>query len=98
LSRNQITLDGVVVAIDELRYTPAGIPMIHLTLHHQSMQTEAGTQRSVEFDMEAVAIGAIATGLADSAKGATIAVQGFLAGKSLRNPYPLLHINKFKSI
>ncbi len=51
---NRLTLDATLTQRGDLRYTPAGIPAIDSTLHHQSVQQEAGGERKVECEVFAV--------------------------------------------
>src|SRR4029453_11232489 len=50
---NRLTLDATLAQRDDLRYTPAGIPAIDCTLHHQSVQAEAGGEGKVEGEVKA---------------------------------------------
>ncbi|MDP1897723.1 MAG: primosomal replication protein N, partial [Sulfurimicrobium sp.] len=60
MSGNRIVLSGKILAIDPLRYTPAGIPALNLTLGHSSRQVEAGMEREVECEVQVVALGELA--------------------------------------
>ena len=62
-------------------------------LAHSSRQAEAGIMRDVSFELQAVAIGDLATVLAAAAPGVYVAVSGFLSAKSLRSRIPILHLN-----
>jgi thiol-disulfide isomerase/thioredoxin len=42
LEANLLVIDGEVVQIETLRYTPAGIPLLSFVLRHLSEQVEAG--------------------------------------------------------
>ena len=55
-----------MVGLEAIRYTPAGIPLLSFVLQHASEQTEAGLKRKVECEVNAVALGNIATELANS--------------------------------
>jgi primosomal replication protein N len=39
---NHLSLSAVVVQVDTLRYTPAGVPAVNLVLEHQSDVLEMG--------------------------------------------------------
>ncbi|MFG6448403.1 primosomal replication protein N [Roseateles sp. BYS180W] len=54
---NHLVLLAQVQEIAPLRYTPAGIPALDLTLRHESEQAEAGGRRKVSLDLKAVALG-----------------------------------------
>jgi primosomal replication protein N len=96
--RNQITLSGEVTGKDTLRTTPAGIPMIEFRLQHRSQQTEAGMEREVQCEMSVVAMGEVAQELGGVNNGQLIAVQGFVSRRSRNSDYPVLHVNKFKTL
>ncbi len=42
-----------------MRYTPAGLPAVDLTLEHLSTTLEAGSPRRVELKLKAVALGPV---------------------------------------
>jgi len=69
VSGNTVSLSAILAAIDPLRHTPAGLPVVDFTLAHASQQDEAGSQRQVEFDMPAKATGDLATRIAIMRQG-----------------------------
>ena len=97
-AQNRIELTGTVTAIDAVRYTPAGIPIVELKLSHQSAQTEAGRKRDVIIEVMALAAGEAANKLAKSPLGAQLRLTGFLAHKGKSRVQLLLHINDFEFI
>ena len=97
-AQNRIRITGTVTAIDAVRYTPAGIPIVELKLSHESTQTEAGRPRQVEVEVMALAAGESASKLARSPLGARLAVTGFLAHKGRSRVQLILHINDFEFI
>jgi primosomal replication protein N len=52
-----------VIEFDTLRYSPAGIPILNLTLLHESEQIEAAGLRKVHAVIHAVAAGPVAVEL-----------------------------------
>ena len=89
-------ISGVVVGLQPLRYTPAGIPLLSFVLQHASEQSEAGLKRKVECEVQAVA-------LADLAKsniqiGDNIKAKGFLAKRSAKSTQLVLHIEQLEKI
>jgi len=72
---NRLVLKAEVVQIEPLRYTPAGIPLLGIVLHHASEQMEAGMKRKVECEINAVILGDLA--LKGLKPGAQIQAQGF---------------------
>ena len=66
-----------------LRYTPAGLPALDLSLKHESQVTQDGQERQVFFEIKARAIGAITQQAATLELGSTHGFAGFLG--SARN-------------
>ena len=95
---NRVELTGVVSALDALRYTPAGIPIVELKLDHESPQEEAGKARTVVCEVQAVAAGEIARRMVQAQLGARIKVTGFLAHRGKSKVALVLHINEFEFI
>ena len=85
-----------MVQIEPLRYTPAGIPLLSVVLHHVSEQIEAGMKRKVECEVNAILLGDLA--LQGLKIGAQIAAQGFLARRSLKSTQLVMHINDIKTM
>ena len=77
-----------------MRYTPAGIPALNLTLEHASEVMEAGQMRQIKATLRAVALGSLAERLGAQAIGSAWWFSGFLAtqrnGKQVQ-----LHIQEF---
>lgn len=84
MAANAVALTGVIVAIESLRHTPAGVPIVGITLRHQSAQTEAGMARQTVFDVAAVVMGEAAQSAAHYRPGDAIAVRGFLAARNYK--------------
>ena len=85
-----------MVQVEPLRYTPAGIPLLSVVLHHASEQIEAGMKRKVECEVNAVVLGDLA--LQGLKAGQQIIAQGFLARRSLKSTQLVMHINEIKSM
>ena len=96
MSGNRIVLNGKILTIDPLRYTPAGIPALNLTLAHNSRQVEAGMEREVECEVQVVAMGELAQQAARCKVEDGIRIQGFLARKSRKSTQLVLHANKIE--
>jgi primosomal replication protein N len=91
---NKLVLSGVVVDIETIRYTPAGLPLLSFVLKHVSEVIEAGMKRKVECEVNAVAIGNLAK--SNIKIGANINVAGFLAKRSAKSTQLVLHILKIE--
>lgn len=90
---NQLVISGEVVQIETLRYTPAGIPLLSFVLRHLSEQVEAGMQRRVECEINAMLMGELAEKSQHIKVGAQLNVTGFIAKRSLKSTQLVLHIN-----
>lgn len=91
--QNRLVLSAVVDREDAIRYTPAGIPVLEMWLHHQSRQSASGFEREVSCEIQAVWVGEQAKVVAGSLAGQVVTVTGFLSQRSLRNPRLVLHID-----
>ncbi|MEP7062273.1 MAG: primosomal replication protein N [Betaproteobacteria bacterium] len=92
---NRFTLDATLVQRDDLRFTPGGIPVLHLTLMHASTQPEAGGERKVDCEMAAVAFADVARALASVADGTALRCEGFVARRYRTGTSVALHISRF---
>jgi len=92
---NCLILSACIAEREAMRYTPAGVPAVNLTLEHASSVEEAGQTRQVKAAMKAVALGANAERLARQAIGSSWRFTGFLAtprnGKTV-----VFHIQDFQ--
>ena len=68
-----------MVQVQNLRYTPAGVPVVNLVLEHESTQTELDTPRLVKLQLKAVAFGSLAETLSRQGLESVLRFQGFLA-------------------
>ena len=85
-------ISGVVVQIEPIRHTPAGIPVLSFVLQHASEQMEAGFKRKVECEVSAVALGKLTETAIKI--GDNIKAKGFLAKRSAKSNYLVLHITQ----
>ena len=95
---NLLVMQGALIHKETLRYTPAGIPLLSLTLQHASEQLEAGLMRKVECEVNAVAMGELALKTQNMEPGTPVDVRGFLARRSLRSTQLVLRINTIERI
>lgn len=93
---NTVSLSATLTAIDPLRHTPAGLPVVDFTLAHASSQTEAGNQRRIEFDMPAKATGDLATRIAQMRQGCQVTAQGFLNRRHRMSRQLVLHVTNME--
>lgn len=76
---NEIRLSAQWVEQAALRYTPAGMPALDLTLEHHGQAIEAGFPRQVELRIRAVALGDLARKLQQWPASEPALWTGFLA-------------------
>lgn len=95
---NQVRLDANVIASGPLRYSPAGLPILDMTLAHQSEQMEAGRMRRVELEIAAVAMGDLASVIADTPLGCAVRVEGFLLPARKGSPRIVLHLQRVQRL
>jgi len=88
---NRVTVSGRLIELDALRHTPAGLPVMKFRLQHDSTQMEAGGERKVSCEIEAVAFEREATLLAVAKLGGGVKVTGFLAARSRTSKTVVLH-------
>jgi primosomal replication protein N len=93
---NTLVIAATVQAIEPLRYTPAGLPLLRLQLQHDSEQQEAGLNRKVQCQLAAVLIGEKANQTLQS--GDQIKVKGFLAQRSAKSTQVVMHIQEIQLI
>ena len=94
---NRLLLSATLVERAALRYTPAGLPALDLSLKHESEVSEDGHPRQVSMEMKAVAIGAVSKGLLAQALGTASLYAGFVT--SSRNKRGLLfHITSVEPV
>jgi len=85
-----------VIHRETLKHTPAGVPILVLTLRHDSHQLEGGMRRQVGFELEAIALGEVARRMDSVPAESAVRVTGFLAARSKLSSRVVLHINEFE--
>ena len=88
---NRVELSGALIELDALRHTPAGIPVVEFRLRHESRRDEAGVERTVSAELEAIAFEAQANLVSGAPLGTPLHVRGFLCAKSRRSKKLVLH-------
>jgi primosomal replication protein N len=78
---NRLVLTAQLVERGALRYTPAGLPALDLSLKHQSEVSQDGQHRKVWFELKARAIGEITQRVASLDLGSTHGFAGFLGSQ-----------------
>lgn len=93
---NKVVLTAVLVEREAVRYTPAGIPIVAAKLSHQSVQREAGVERTVEMEIPAIAADRVALRLDRLALGSELKLEGFLAPRRRNTRALVLHLTEFE--
>jgi primosomal replication protein N len=98
LSNNRCVIDGELVELDDLRYTPGGVARIAMKIRHISTQQEAGGKRQLQCVVPMLALGEAAMQASRLSLGQQVSVEGFLAQRSLRIAQLVLHVDNIKLI
>lgn len=96
MNRNTTVLTGTLIGREELRHTPAGMPALNFRIGHASEQVEAGRPRSVNLEIDGVALGEVAEKLSRVSLQGEYSFEGFLALRSKQSRLPVLHVSRFE--
>ena len=88
-------ISGVVIGLEPIRYTPAGIPLLSFVLQHASEQIEAGLKRKVECEVNVLAIGELAK--TNIQMHANIKAHGFLTKRSAKSTQLVMHLTNIEN-
>jgi len=78
---NRLVLTACLVERGALRYTPAGLPALDLSLRHESWVTQEGAPRQVSLEIKARAVGEITATLSQVELGSSQGFAGFLGSQ-----------------
>jgi primosomal replication protein N len=95
---NRLEVQGQILELSPLRYTPAGVAVLEFLLSHESEVTEAGQVRRLAFTLAVVALGDLAQMAGTTSLGRTVRVQGFLAPVRKDSPKFRLHAQHIQQI
>ena len=90
---NELILVGVVSSLDDIRYSPANIPIRNLTIHFEDL-SKKNFFKFVEFEINAVVIGDLVK--EDLTINETYQFRGFLDRRSKKSNQLLFNIQEFK--
>ena len=90
---NELILVGVLSSLDDIRYSPANIPIRNLTIHFED-SSKKHFFKFVEFEINAVVIGDLVK--EDFKINETYQFKGFLDRKSKKSNQLLFHIQEYK--
>ena len=94
MSSNLLNLSASIAALQAMRYTPAGVPVLELSLAHASQCQQLGALRTVSLTLNAVAFGSDAERLIKQPVGSLWQFSGFLAD-ARRGKSVVFHIQAF---
>ncbi len=92
---NRWTIAARLVRQGSLRYTPAGLRVQELGFEYTGTVVEAGFERKLDFEFEAIAVGDVAGRLAEEALGTELGLSGFFAPVSRKAKKLRLHITDY---
>lgn len=95
---NRLEVQGQILELSPIRYTPAGVAVLEFLLSHESEVTEAGQVRRLAFTLAVVALGDLAQMAGTTSLGRTVRVQGFLAPVRKDSPKFRLHAQHIQQI
>ncbi|MEO8279462.1 MAG: primosomal replication protein N [Ideonella sp.] len=78
---NRLVLSAELVARGSLRYTPAGLPALDLSLKHESTVTQQGQVRKVSLEIKGRVVGDITHRIGQLELGSLHAFAGFLGSQ-----------------
>ncbi len=93
---NTVRIAGRLVERDALRYTPAKLAVVGFRVEHVSRQIEAEVERDVTCEIEACAVGPLASQMNAVPVGTQMVLEGFLAARSARNRKLVLHVRSIE--
>jgi primosomal replication protein N len=93
---NRLLISGVLIQVDPLRYSPAGVPIAEAVIRHRSSQSVAGQTRQVECELTVQASGTLAGQLARLPQGTQVELEGVLNRRSVNSRQLILILNRIE--
>jgi primosomal replication protein N len=93
---NRVALSGCLVEKKAKRFTPAGLPVLELTLAHEAPAVEAASERVVKFEIRIKAIGQVAERIEAVSIGSKLTANGFLAPFRQHSKQLIFHLTDFE--
>jgi primosomal replication protein N len=92
---NELRISATPVARHALRYTPAGIAVAEASFRFDGPVLEAGSERKLDFEFAAVAVGPVAVALEREPLGQPLTISGFIAPRTRRSTRLIVHITEY---
>ncbi len=93
---NRLRISGVLIQVDPLRYSPAGVPIAEAVIQHRSSQNVAGQARQVECELTIQASGTLAAQLAGLSNETQVKLEGVLNRRSVNSRQLILIVNRIE--
>jgi primosomal replication protein N len=93
---NRLLISGVLIQVDPVRYSPAGVPIAEAVIQHRGSQDIAGQARQMECELTVQASGLLATQLAQMSNGAEVKLEGALNRRSVNSRQLILIVNRIE--
>ena len=93
---NKLLISGVLIQVDPVRYSPAGVPIAEAVIQHRGSQSVAGQTRQVECELTVQASGTLATQLARLTSGTQVKLEGALNRRSVNSRQLILILNRIE--
>ncbi|MEK9720079.1 MAG: primosomal replication protein N [Quisquiliibacterium sp.] len=96
MALNRLQIQAVLVQREQMRYSPAGVPVLSAILAHESEQSEAGVLRKVELELQAVFAGKLAREASALDPGVRLKLSGFITARRRHSKTLALHVTEFE--
>lgn len=93
---NSLQLVADLISRDQLRFTPAGIPIVDCVLQYFGKKYEVGSERQIQFVLNALAAGQCGEMLGKVDLGVSAWFTGFLVQKRRNSQRLVFHITDFQ--
>lgn len=93
---NKLVISGVLIQVDPVRYSPAGVPIAEAVILHRSSQAVAAQARQVECELTVQASGSLASQLAHLVVGTLVKLEGALNRRSVNSRQLILILNRIE--
>ncbi|MFP5417980.1 MAG: primosomal replication protein N [Gammaproteobacteria bacterium] len=93
---NRLVINGALIQVDPVRYSPAGVPIAEAVIHHRSTQTSGTHARHVECELTVQASGSLAGQLAQLVAGTQVELEGALNRRSVNSRQLILIVNRIE--
>lgn len=90
---NRWMLDATLAERGAMRYTPAGVPALDLSLKHESSVMESGHPRKISVEIRALVLGELTHKLSTMEIGTTCGFAGFI-GSQRNGKGVLFHVTE----